>query len=422
MEAAVLGKINRRLIPFLMLLYLVAYLDRVNIGFAALEMNHELGFSDAVFGFGAGIFFIGYFLLEVPSNLILERVGARFWIARIMITWGAISAAEAFMKDAPTFYTLRFLLGVAEAGFFPGIILYLTYWYPPRQHAQAVARFMTAIPAAGVLGSLISAPLLQMHGILGLSGWQWLLLLQGLPAVILGFVVFARLPDGPQNVQWLAPEEKQWLQDALEQDRSRRRPVHIPLWRMCLSPTLTHLSGIYFFLVGAMFSYSVWLPQVLEAWVGAGPTRICAISAVAMAVAVGLAVKIGISSDRTKEHRWHLALPSLAAALGLTAAALVPWPAVSLVLVCTLAPGVMAYFGPFWSFTVSRLTKETSAGGIAYVNSVGNLGAFAAPYAAGLLRGCSHNTAAPLYTMAAFSMMAALLALMVRDKQCSMDE
>jgi len=220
-DAILLSKISRRLIPFMFLLYIVAYLDRINVGFAALQLNDALNFDPAVFGLGAGVFFMGYFIFEVPSNLIMQRVGARIWMARILMTWGIISSTMMFVRGVGTFYTLRFLLGVAEAGFFPGMILYLTYWFPAEARGRAVARFMTATAIAGVVGGPISGALMEMHGLAGLAGWQWLFLMEGLPAVILGFVTLVYLPDGPKNASWLSPGEKSWIASRLEEEHRR---------------------------------------------------------------------------------------------------------------------------------------------------------------------------------------------------------
>ena len=256
-----LAKITLRLIPFMFVLYIVAFLDRVNVGFAALQMNEDLGFSDTVYGLGAGIFFIGYFVFEIPSNLIMEKVGARVWIARIMITWGVISSAMFLVRGETSFYILRFLLGVAEAGFFPGMILYLTYWFPARERARRVALFMTAIPIAGVFGSPLSGALLTLDGFAGLEGWQIMFLAEGIPAVLLGLVVLRFLPNGPDEAGWLQPEERTWLRGVLEQEnRIKSEHGEYTTRQVLTNGKVWLLSAIYFGIVTSFYGVSFWLP------------------------------------------------------------------------------------------------------------------------------------------------------------------
>src|SRR5437867_3791658 len=268
-EQALLSKLTRRLIPFMFLLYIVSYLDRINVGFAALQLNDALKFDPAVFGLGAGIFFIGYFVFEIPSNLILERFGARIWIARILVTWGIISSAMMFLNGAVMFYVLRFLLGVAEAGFFPGMILYLTYWLPAEARGRAVARFMTATAIAGVIGGPVSGLLLQMNGAAGLAGLQWLFLIEGVPAIILGFVTLAYLPDGPKHAHWLTADEKDWIISRLQREREElRHDVHHTLGDALRSRRVWTLAFIYFAVIMSFYGISLWLPQIVRAFSG----------------------------------------------------------------------------------------------------------------------------------------------------------
>jgi len=282
---ATLAKVGRKLLPFAFLLYIVNYLDRINVGFAALQMNRELGLSDAAFGLGAGLFFIGYFLFEIPSNLILHRVGARAWIARIMISWGVVAIAMAAVRGVASFYLLRFLLGIAEAGFFPGIILYLTLWFPAREQARALALFMTASPLAGVIGGPVSGTLLVMHGIAGLSGWQWLFVLEGLPAVILGVAVLRYLPNGPEDARWLNADQKRWLADALGRERENSRENG-------LAATLTSgqvwlFSALYFAIVTGLYGVTMWLPQIVKDFGTLNNFEVGLIAAVPFLVAAG---------------------------------------------------------------------------------------------------------------------------------------
>lgn len=314
-----LRKATVRLIPFLFVLYIVSFLDRVNVSFAALQMNEDLGFSDAVYGLGAGIFFIGYFLFEVPSNLILERVGARVWIARIMITWGIISTAMFLVTGPVSFYLLRFLLGVAEAGFFPGIILYLTYWFPARERAKAVALFMTAVAIAGVIGGPLSGALLSLDEVVfGLSGWQFLFIAEGFPAILLGLAVLAFLPDRPSEARWLTDEERRWLEDSLSREEQlktthgthtlRQAFVDGRLWLLC---------GVYFGTVTSLYGISFWLPTIIEEFSNLNEFLVGLLSAFPyLAAAIGMVV-FAWHSDRTGERRWHVAIPAGLAALGL---------------------------------------------------------------------------------------------------------
>ncbi len=326
-EHALLSKITRRLIPYMFLLYIVSYLDRINVGFAALQLNETLNFDPAVFGLGAGIFFIGYFIFEVPSNLIMERVGARIWIARILVTWGIISCAMMFVNGRLTFYVLRFLLGVAEAGFFPGMILYLTYWFPREVRGRAIARFMTATPIAGVIGGPISGVLLQMDGAAGLGGWQWLFLIEGLPAVILGFVTLSVLPDGPNDASWLTTDEKEWIAARLSRERAEiLRHGHHTLRAALGSRRVWTLAVIYFAVIMSFYGISLWLPQIVQASSGMSDVMVGFVSAVPYAAAsIGMVI-VGKHSDRTRERRWHVAISAFAAAGGLIAAALLKAP------------------------------------------------------------------------------------------------
>src|SRR5438094_8008803 len=327
---ALLSKITRRLIPFMFLLYIVSYLDRINVGFAALQLNQALKFDPSVFGFGAGIFFIGYFIFEVPSNLIMQRVGARVWIARILVTWGVISSAMMFVNGPLTFYTLRFLLGVAEAGFFPGMILYLTYWFPAEARGRAIARFMTATAIAGVVGGPVSGVVLNMHGIAGLAGWQWLFLIEGLPAVILGFVVFAILPDRPQDARWLTAAEKVWIMSRLDQEREAKRNRAATVKEAIASGRVWMLAFIYFAVITSFYGVSLWLPQIVRSFSGMSDLLVGFVSAIPyVAASLGMVV-IGKSSDRRAERRWHVALSAFAAAAGLIAAAFLQTPAIEL--------------------------------------------------------------------------------------------
>src|SRR5438552_12176774 len=302
LEKRVLRKITLRIVPFVVLLYFIAFVDRVNIGVAALTMNKDLGFSPAEFGFGAGIFFLGYFLFEVPSNLVLDKVGARIWIARVMITWGFISGAMAFVQGATSFYTLRFLLGVAEAGFFPGIILYLSYWFPARQRAAATAMFMAAAPLSTVLGSPVSGALLEMHGILGLSGWQWMFIVEAAPAIVLGVVVLFYMTDRPEKAKWLSDEERHWLVTAMNAEAAKKAgTASHSAWRGLADPRVIALSLVYFGASAGLYTLSIWAPLIIKEF-GLSSLQVGFLNALPGVAAVIAMVLWARHSDRSGER------------------------------------------------------------------------------------------------------------------------
>ena len=398
------------------LLYIVSYLDRINIGFAALQMNRDLGLSPAVYGFGAGIFFIGYFLFEVPSNLIMTRVGARLWMARIMITWGIISSAMMFVRGPASFYALRFLLGLAEAGFFPGMILYLTYWFPSRERARAISLFMTAVALAGVVGGPVSGALLTMTGVGGLAGWQWLFLLEGLPAAILGFVVLVYLPDGPADARWLTQEEKVFLIERVATDKAMRTPTRTEealatTKDVLLSGRVWLFSLTYFGIVSALYGISFWLPTILRGLSGLPDFMIGALSALPYVAAAVAMVIVGRHSDSTGERRWHVAGSAFVGAAGLLLSAMMTSPASALVAISIAAIGIFSAMPTFWAIPTAMLSGSGAAAGIALINSIGNLGGFSGPYAIGLIRTMTQSFAAALVLLAASLVMAGLLAL-----------
>lgn len=412
--ASTLRKLRRRLIPFLFLLYVVAYLDRVNVGFAALDMSRELGFSARVYGLGAGIFFVSYTLLEVPSNLLLARLGARLWIARIMFSWGLVSVAMAFVSGPGTFYVLRFLLGAAEAGFFPGLIYYLTFWFPPRERARAVALFMTATAIAGVVGAPISSALLRLNA-WGLSGWQWLFIIEGVPAVLLAPVVLYRLTDAPAHAHWLTPEERAWLVGELRAS-SRPATTHVTFREAAASRRLWLLALVYFCIVLAFYGVSFWLPQILQAAGSLGSARVVLISATPyVAAAVGMVI-VGRHSDAASERRWHVAAPALVGALGFLLAVAVPSSLVlSLAALSVAALGIWGALGPFWALPAAFLRERAAAGGIAVVNSVGNVGGFLGPVVMGWLRDATGSFGAGLVVLAAVLAGGALIVVALRE-------
>jgi MFS transporter, ACS family, tartrate transporter len=411
MEHAIYAKIRRRLLPFLFVLYVVAYLDRINVGFAALQMNQELGLSEAVFGFGAGIFFIGYFVLEIPSNLVLQRLGARVWISRIMVSWGVVAVAMMFTRGARSFYLLRLLLGAAEAGFFPGIIFYLTHWFPSRERARAISLFMTATQIAGVIGGPLSGLLLAMNGMWGLAGWQWLFVAEGIPAVILGALAAKYLPDGPEHTPWLNSAERSILTARLELEREARSNHTL---RSALgSANLWLLALLYFALVFGHYGIALWLPQILKSFGRMSDLRVGVLSSVPFLTAAVVMVIVAKHSDFTEERRWHLALSALAGAIALAASAASHSRWVSLLTISIAAAGVSSAAGPFWTLPAGFLQGTAAAGGIAFINSTGNLAGFIGPSVVGLIRQLSGSFGGGLLAMALAVLIAGVIALAI---------
>ncbi len=393
---AAIRKATRRLIPFLCLAYAVNFLDRVNIGFAALHMNKDLGLSPSVFGFGAGIFFLGYIAFEIPSNLALQRFGARIWIARIMISWGIIACAMALVRSETGFYVMRFLLGVAEAGFFPGIILYLTYWFPAENRARIVALFMAAVPLATVVGGPVSGALLEMRGVLGLAGWHWLFIIEGVPAILLGLAALFVLRDKPGQADWLTKDEASALEAALHAEAETTKVVgYSDLSAALTRPRVLALGLLYFLMVIGLYGIGFWMPQVIQTF-GLDPVQIGFLTAIPYLFAAIAMVLWGRHSDRTNERRWHIALPLFlaAAAFGWSAYS---GPLLPTMIALTLATlGFYAAFGPFWSLPTALLTGTGAAAGLALVNSMGNAAGFAGPYIVGLLKQATGSFSAAL--------------------------
>ena len=410
-----LTRVRRRLIPFLFLLYLVSYLDRVNVGFAALQMNAALSFSPTVYGLGAGIFFLSYVLFEIPSNLLLVRFGVRVWIARIMITWGIVSAATMFVWSAGSFFALRFLLGAAEAGFFPGIILYLTRWFPAKERARAVAWFMTATALAGVVGGPVSGALLGLGGLGGLAGWQWLFLLEGIPAVLLGIAVLLWLPDTPADARWLTPAEQRSIEDAVRAEHEEiRGTAHQTLGPALASGRVWLLAVIYFTIVISFYGISLWLPQIVQSFAHVGDLQIGLLSTIPyIAAAMGMVV-VASRSDRSGERGIYVAVAALTGAAGFLAAASLNGGAASLAALSIAALGVWSTLGPFWTFPPRFLVGPAAAGGIALINSVGNIGGFAGPYLLGYIRDHTGSFAWGLRALAASLILTAALAVTAR--------
>jgi ACS family tartrate transporter-like MFS transporter len=416
-DASAIARVSRRLIPFLFLLYILNFLDRVNVGFAALEMNRDLGFGPAVYGLGAGIFFLGYCLFEVPSNLVLYRTGARLWIARIMVTWGLAASAMMLVHTPWSFYLLRFLLGVAEAGFFPGIVFYLTHWYPARERARAYAWFLAAIPVCGVIGGPLSGALLGLDGRLGLQGWQWLFLLEGIPSVLVGIAVLWLLPDRPRDARWLRPEERAWLEARLEAERAERVEPHAASLRRALgNPVVWWLGLCYFLLVVALYGFALWLPQLVKAAGDFSNFEVGVITAIPYAVAAVGMVLVGRRSDRTGERHLHLALPALAGALGFLAVTRAGTTGLLVAALSLTAFGVLGWLGPFWALPTAFLREQAAAGGIALINSMGAVGGFVGPYLIGSIKERTGDYAPGLLLLAGFLVAAVVIVLGLRAR------
>jgi ACS family tartrate transporter-like MFS transporter len=402
----VLRKVALRLIPFLGLLYFVSFLDRVNVGFAALTMNADIGLTASTFGLGAGIFFIGYFLFEIPSNIILQRVGARRWIARIMVSWGVISMAMAFVTGPASFLTMRFLLGVAEAGFFPGIILYLTYWFPASQRGRIIGAFMIAIPLSNVVGAPLSTLLLDVS-LFGLAGWQTMFIVEGLPAVALGIVVALWLPDGPQDAPWLSADEKAALRAALADEQTADDNARL---RDALASRRVWLfAGVYFGLVTGLYGLGFWGPQIVRALGATSNREVGLLTAIPYLVAAVSMVFWGRHSDARGERVWHVASAALLGAGGFLISAYTAAPVVSLAALTAGAVGIYSAIPVFWTMPTAMLSGTAAAAGIALINSIGNLAGYVAPFAIGRLLDATGSYSAGLLVLAAGMLLAALL-------------
>jgi MFS transporter, ACS family, tartrate transporter len=417
-ETSTVRKLLRRLLPFLFLLYVVNYLDRINVGFAKLQMQGELGFSNEVFGAAFGIFFAGYFFFQVPSNLALERVGARRWMAAIMVLWGVISCCMIFVHTARGFYELRFVLGAAEAGFFPGIILYLKNWFPASARARAVAWFMTANPLAGVVGGPLSGALLNLHQ-LGLAGWKWMFLLEGIPAVILAGVVLFTLQDEPKDANWLEADERQWLIETLRLEREAHGATarnNILAAVLKLSGQIALLTIVYFGLTTSAYGLILWLPSYIHSLSKLGNLGIGFVSVIPYIATAIAMVLVGMRSDRTGKHRLHLAASALSAALFVFFAAQTESIVPGLAFVSLSMMATFCMQGPFWATATSLMSGTAAAAGIAVINSVGNLGGFYGPYIIGLKQTEGDGFRGGMLVISACLALAGVVSCLVRSR------
>ncbi|MGY8635769.1 MFS transporter [Bradyrhizobium sp. 14AA] len=393
-EQSATRKVFWRIVPYCFALYVISYLDRANIGYAALQMNKELALTSEAFGFAAGIFFVGYFLFEVPSNVALNKYGARIWISRILITWGIVATATAFVQTATQLYVLRFLLGVAEAGFFPGIIIYLTYWFRAKEQATTVALFTAAIPVSYLLGAPLSTWIMDHMSGFGLSGWRWMLLLEGGPAVIAGVVNYFIMTDSPEQARWLTTEERDWLCGELRKDHAARPDVeHLGVLAAITNPRVLFLSVIYFVYQVGNLGIGLWMPQIIKGMSSSLTNfEIGLIAMLPYAFATIVMVLWSRNSDRTGERQKHSALPLLLGAVALAFTGLVVQPAIAMALISLALAGIYAFKSPFWSLPGLFLSRSTAAVSIAAINSIGNLGGFAGPYAIGAIKDWTGST------------------------------
>lgn len=424
MRRRVMRKVGWRLSPFLGLLYFINYLDRTNIGFAAPHgMNEQLGLTNAAFGLASGLFFIGYLILEVPSNLALNRVGARRWIARIMVSWGVVAAVIAFVPNAGTLFVLRFLLGVAEAGFFPGIILYLTYWFPKQERARAVALFMMAVPLSTALGSPLSAWVISAgHKIVfGLEGWRFMFLAEGIPAVIVGVICWWFLTDHPRDARWLAPEERDWLQSQIDAEQAATgKRYHYPLKKALTQPRILALAFVYFGVVYGLYAVGFFLPTIIDGFQETFHTHY---SVVQQGLIVAIPYVFGCFAmffwarhgDRTGERVWHMALPAIVGGIAIPIALYLHSPFTTMIAVTICAMGICAALPTFWPLPTTFLTGAAAAGGIALINSLGNLAGFVGPYVTGALADLTGSERAGLWVVGGFMVASGVVAVALRS-------
>jgi D-galactonate transporter len=415
-EKETYAKVFWRTVPFLLLCYLVAYLDRVNVGFAKLQMSQDLGFSDTVYGLGAGIFFIAYFIVEIPSNLMLHKVGARLWMARIMITWGIISSLMMFVKTPMHFYIMRFLLGLAEAGFYPGVILYLTYWFPSHRRGKMMALFAAGAPLSGLIGGPISGGIMHFfQGTHGLAGWQWLFLIEGIPSIIVGIVTIFFLTDGIKSAKWLNAEEKAFITREIEADGSHK--TEAPFREVIRNPRVWHMTAIYFCLIFGFYVVGFWLPTLINGTGVTDPLSIGLLTAIPYAAAVVTMLVVGHSADKRRERRWHLAFVTTMGALGLLASTFFPHNVTLAMVALTFAAmGALSTLPMFWGLPTAILGGSAAAGGIALINSVGNLAGFVGPYALGFIKDLTHSVNNGLYLAVGMMLLGVLLTLIVPSK------
>jgi len=418
LEASTISRVYRRLVPLLFVLLIINYMDRVNVGFAALRMNHELGFSASVFGLGAGIFFIGYALFEVPSNIALHRFGARMWISRIMITWGLVSAGLAFVHSQTSFYVLRFLLGVAEAGFIPGVVAYLAYWFPVRYRSRANAGVIMATAVASAIGSPLSGVLMHaLDGVHGYSGWRWMLLLEAVPAVILGFFVLFWLTDRPQRATWLRDDQRAWLVNELETEASKlTKTASLPFMKIAVMGRVWSLSLLFVCFLTAFYGVLLWLPQIVKNMGSLTDLQVGFVSALPFCCAAVSMYLVARHSDRVGERRMHIVICMAIGGLALLACAFVSQPLIGLILLCIAAAGIWGCLAVFWTLTGEFLTGAAVAIGIALINTIGQFGGLLGPWLVGIIKDFTGHFGAALIALAVAAFLASLIAFLLPER------
>lgn len=410
LERTVLRKAAVRLLPLTLLMYFVAYVDRANVSVAALQMNEDLSFSNTVYGLGAGIFFLGYFLFEVPSNLILARIGARRWLARIMFTWGLVTVAFVFVDNAVAFYVLRFLLGVAEAGLYPGIVLYLTYWFPARGMGRALSWFQLAAPLSLAVSTPMLGALLGLDGVAGLAGWRWLFVVTAVPPLVLAFVVWRFLTDRPDQAKWLTGEERDWLLTTMERERNQEGGRRRHTLRGSFTDRRIWLASAAFFAVLVAFGGVLnWLPQIVQALTGSGDFTASLITAIPYAVACVALLLVGRHSDRTGERRWHAAVSYFVGTAGFLLSLYVEQPVIALFGLVLVISGIQSAIPGFWGLCSTFVTGAATASAFALINSIGNLGGFVGPYLMGVLADSTGSQRAGLFVMSVFLLLGGIL-------------
>jgi ACS family tartrate transporter-like MFS transporter len=408
-------KVSLRLLPFLFLLYVVAFLDRVNFGYAALEMNSSLGLSAEVFGFLSGIFFIGYLIFEIPSNIILQRIGARIWISRIIISWGIVVIVTAAATDAYQMAALRFILGIAEAGFFPGVILYITCWFRRQELARAVALFMTALAVSNIIGAPLSTWILDNIHWFGIAGWRWLFILEGLPALVLGVITWFYLTDRPKDAVWLDADEREWLTRVLAQENAERPGTDHRFRTVIKDLRVWHLGAVYCAMTIGLYGLGFWMPQIIRSLNPAFSNfEIGLVMTIPYLAALISMIAWSAHSDHTGERVWHAAVPPFVGGIALAGAGLVSAPLLAFILIIIATAGIYSFFGPFWTLPAVFLAEAAAAVGIATVNSVGNLGGFIGPSLVGALVKETGSTSAGLIAIGACLAFCGLLTLVVR--------
>jgi ACS family tartrate transporter-like MFS transporter len=410
-------KIARRLLPFLFLLYMTAFIDRVNVGFAGLQMTRELSFSNEVFGFGAGIFFFGYCLLEIPGAMLAQAWSARKWLAAIMAVWGILATLTGLIHSSTQFNIIRFLLGLAEGGFFPAVVVYLTHWFRQEQRAKAIAMFMAAIPVSNAVGAPIAGLLLQIHW-LGLGGWRWLLMLEGLPAFLGGIVALFYLTDWPKDARWLAPEEREWITAELQAERRDKDAAHghLSIFEALRKPVVIALAMSYFLINTSGYGLVIWLPKIVQKFPGLSTLQVSLVAAIPNLFAIPAMLIMGWHSDKTGERRWHAALAAFAAAAGFALSQVFSHPVAVMACFSLASVGVMSYYAPFWALPTQLLSARWAAASFGFINLIANLGGFAGPYLIGFLTDRTGTYVAGVLLMVFSAVLSGVVLMFLRER------